>query len=140
MEIDYAKIQTIIDEYQLTTEGTRKTYSCNSRGRIHEDYTIDDIKKQEKLFIEVLEMIPIFYRKSYRKGKSSYSLKHQIENYMKQWYVSNTMAIIAFAYLDYPVKFCRGVTPNVNILVTFEINIPALETYIRKLKSDNIII
>jgi hypothetical protein len=136
MEINYAKIQNIIDNYELTTHGTRKTYRNYSDAHKHLDCTVDDIKRQQKEFIELLELIPIFYKKSWRKGKSSYTLKHQIENYMKHYHVSNTMAIIAFAYLDYTVKFYRGVTPNINVLASFEIDTSTLEKYIRKLKAE----
>lgn len=135
MSIDYAKVQLIIDTYKLTNQGTRHNY-C-PRNKTHPDFTVDDIKREEELFIDLLKLIKIFYKPSFRKGKSSYRLKHDLENYVKGYYVSNTMAIIAFAYLDYTVKFYREGGPNVNILVSFEPDMTQLASYIRTLKQSS---
>lgn len=131
MKLDDSKVQSLIDKYKITFSGTEyKSKLFNSDTR----YTLNTYDK--KRFIELLDIIPIFYKKSSRKGKSSYNIKHVLEPLVEYGYINNGLAILAFGYLDYELKFFREPSPNINILASFEIDFKLLIQYIRKLKSE----
>ncbi len=143
-DLDYLKINTIIQELRLTENGVyddsvRRYTTDNSH---NSPYLFN--KENLERFLEAIELIPILFESNHvRSGCGSYGLKHYLEKFMKTNYIDNATTILAFKYLDYPVKKYSYPTPNVSVKVK-KLFPDALHTglsaYIQNLKRKQIVL